>query len=87
MAETKPQAVAVNEGSGVITFENASASQMTPAASRFMTTKDVMADMRISQTSACKIIKEINDGLKAKGKITFRGRVLRSAYLKATCED
>lgn len=84
MAEKKPTVETVKEGGEPITFENASASPMIPAARRFMTPDEVMADMKVSKSSACKVIREINDSLKAQGILTFRGRVLRAAYLKAT---
>ena len=74
----------VDEGHGPVTFENASASEMTPALKRFYTVKDIMHDLSCSQSYACKIIREINDRLKANGLMTFRGRVLKKAYLQAT---
>ena len=83
--ETSTGVEVVEERAGrPLTFENATAAPMTPQASRFLTVKDVMQDMHISESSACKIIRQINDKLKQRGLMTFRGRVLKRAYLEAT---
>lgn len=83
--DTSTRRETVDEGRPApVTFENATAGEMIPAARRFMTVKEVMTDMSISESSACKVIRQINDALKEKGKLTFRGRVLRSAYIEMT---
>lgn len=85
MENVKPTTETIEERAGrPVTFENATATPMTPQASRFLTVQDVMDDMHISNSSACKIIRQINAKLKERGLMTFRGRVLKRAYLEAT---
>ena len=52
--------------------------------SRFMTAFEIAEDMQISEGSAYRLIREMNAKLKELGFITFRGRVNRRYYLKAT---
>ncbi|WP_294158111.1 hypothetical protein [uncultured Selenomonas sp.] len=85
METEKPTMETVEERPGrAVTFENASASEMQPAIRRFMNVKDVMQDLSCSQSYACKVIRKINDELSKRGLMTFRGRVLRRAYMEAT---
>lgn len=52
--------------------------------SRFMTAGEIAHDMQISEGSAYRLIRQMNEKLKEQGFITFRGRVNRRYYLKAT---
>lgn len=52
--------------------------------SRFMTAGEIARDMQISEGSAYRLIRQMNEKLKEQGFITFRGRVNRRYYLKAT---
>lgn len=67
-----------------VKFENASASEMIPQVRRFYNAEDIKHDLGVSDSTAYKIIRDINDKLKERGLMTFRGRVLKRAYLEMT---
>lgn len=51
---------------------------------RFLNAKDVAEYMEISESMAYKIIKQLNDELKAKGYLTIAGKVSRIYFLERT---
>lgn len=65
------------------TLENLTQTPMEPQGKRFFTVKDIMNDLSCSDTYAYKVMREINADLAARGAMTFRGRVLKRAYLAA----
>lgn len=54
--------------------------------SRFMNAAEVAADFGVSESMAYRIIKELNEELKAKGFITVAGRINRQYYNERTYE-
>lgn len=57
---------------------------MIPQAKRFYTVHDIMRELDCSESYAYKQMRTVNDSLKARGLMTFRGRVLRRAWIEAT---
>ena len=55
--------------------------------SRFIRAIDVAKDFEISEGMAYRIIKRLNNELKAKGYITVAGRVNRQYYIERTYES
>lgn len=52
--------------------------------SRFLTAKEIAADMQISEGSAYRLIRRLNKQLEDAGRITVRGRVNRRFYMQMT---
>lgn len=72
-------------GAGTSTATGKTDSPMIiPQESRFMTAGEIAHDMKISEGSAYRLIRQMNAELERQGYITFRGRVNRRYYLKAT---
>ena len=51
---------------------------------RFLNAKDVAEYMEVSESMAYKIIKKLNEELKAKGYLTIAGKVSRIYFLERT---
>lgn len=48
--------------------------------SKFLTAKDVASILDVSETSAYRIIKKLNDELNGQGKITISGKISRRYF-------
>lgn len=83
--ETSSTPVVVGDSKGKpVTFENRTASPMQPQERRFLRVNDIMQDLDCSETYAYRLIRKINDELSKRGLMTFRGRILKKAYLQYT---
>ena len=51
----------------------------------FMRADEVAAELDVSEACAYKIIRRLNEELKAKGYITVSGRVNRNYFMKKLC--
>lgn len=52
---------------------------------KFMTAKEVAEEMRISVSTAYKIVRKLNDELEALGYTTISGKVNRRYFLEKIC--
>ncbi len=54
---------------------------------RFIRAEDVAQELNVSKPYAYKLIRQLNEELKAKGFITIAGRVNRSIFTKGSTEQ
>jgi DNA-directed RNA polymerase specialized sigma subunit len=52
--------------------------------SKFLNAKEIAALLGVSQSSAYRIIKDLNEQLKAQGKIIIRGKISRRYFDEKT---
>ena len=54
---------------------------------RFIRAEDVAQELNVSKPYAYKLIRQLNEELKAKGFITIAGRVIASIFTKGSTEQ